>query len=91
LSQPLRTHWQKVLGDGTTLSPHALVKASLWPDQVRAREQYGTVQPEWTASDVAEAHAFNAAPSKNDLWHFVNLPIGAPGIQPSILSDLMTL
>lgn len=68
----------KILGTGATLPPHTLAQASIWPDQIRARKQYGTVPDEWSQSELHEADAFNAAHKKNDLWHFVNLPIAAP-------------
>jgi len=68
----------KILGTGTTLPPHALAQASIWPDQIRARKQYGTVPDEWSESELQEADAFNATHQKNESWHFVNLPLGAP-------------
>jgi len=68
-----------VLGDGSHLIPGSLAKISMWPDHVRARKDHGTIQDDWGPEDIAEVDHFNHNHSKNHLWHFVDLPLGARG------------
>jgi len=53
----------KILQGTNVLSPGVLASVAAWPDDVRARAQYGTISDQWTSADIAEADQFNA-PSK---------------------------
>ena len=66
-----------LLGDGAQLIPGSLAKMSMWPDHVRARKDHGTIQDEWGPEDIEEVDLFNHNHTKNHLWHFVDLPLGA--------------
>ena len=65
-------------GHSTTLPPGKLAIASTWPDELR-----GLKGPDvpfgWDNDDVEEGKRFNAAHATNGRWHFVNLPLAAPG------------
>jgi hypothetical protein len=56
----------KILGQGAELQPGALAAGATWPDDIRRNFGEG-------------AEAFNKKFPKNGDWHFVNLPLGAPG------------
>jgi hypothetical protein len=66
-------------GHSTTLPPGKLAVASTWPDEIRGLKGPGLPPFGWDADDVEEAKGFNAVHASNAKWHFVNLPLGAPG------------
>jgi hypothetical protein len=65
-------------GHGTTLPPGKLAIASTWPDEIRGLKSLG-LPFGWDKDDVEEAKDFNTAYGSNGRWHFVNLPLAAPG------------
>lgn len=65
-------------GESTTLPPGKLAVVSTWPDEIRGLKGL-FVPPGWDTDEIEEARAFNAAHGANGQWHFVNLPLGAPG------------
>ena len=71
-------------GESETLPPGTLAAMAGWPDEIRLRKTQGLVAAGWSAPEVKEADAFNAAHPANGSWHFVNLPLGASGYPTSL-------
>ncbi|BCA56350.1 hypothetical protein W02_34900 [Nitrospira sp. KM1] len=67
----------QILGQGTSLAPHALANASTWPDQVRDLQRLGVTASKLAAAEVKEALDFNKAFPDNAEWHFVYMPLGS--------------
>ncbi|MDF0642811.1 MAG: S1/P1 nuclease [Nitrospira sp.] len=81
----------QILGHGRTLPPHALAKASTWPDQIRNLQRHGFAASKLAEHELKEAQAFNTAFPDNAQWHFVNLPLGSAHYPDSAdLDDLLT-
>jgi hypothetical protein len=81
----------QILGQGTTLPPHALARASTWPDQIRDLQRHGIAASKLAEQEVTEAQAFNRAFPDNAQWHFVNLPLGSVHYPDDAdLDDLLT-
>jgi len=81
----------QILGHGETLPPHALARASTWPDQIRDLQRYGAAAPKLPEHEIKEAEAFNRAFPDNARWHFVNLPLGSVHYPDDAdLDDLLT-
>jgi len=81
LNETAETALARILvgGHSTTLPPGKLAVASTWPDEIRGLKGPGLPPFGWDADDVEEVKGFNAAHASNAKWHFVNLPLGAPG------------
>jgi hypothetical protein len=72
LDETTREAIAKIVAPGQPLADGTLAELSMWPDQIK---DVATMSPE----EQHAAHAFNAAHPSNKSWHFVNLPLKAPG------------
>ena len=72
LDEATRDAIAKIVSPGQPLADGTLAELSVWPDRIR---DVSTLSPEeqLAAQDFNRAHPFNRS------WHFVNLPLKAPG------------
>jgi hypothetical protein len=72
LDDATRDTLANIIAPGQPLADGALAELSMWPDQIK---DVATMPLE----EQHAAHEFNAAHPFNKSWHYVNLPLKAPG------------